>query len=529
MKFGDKYELLESLTTGAVETFVANDKVRGERVLVHILDCAPQKPNQSTMDWVLESFRRVAPEPAGPVLETGKYSGTQYAYLVTKPADEAALKGWVRRYELQGRDTQETSTGHPRLVDKPLDIIPPVPVPPVPKESPSVSVTQLLRDFDSQTRPPAGTKAPAASPQPLPNLSIGRESSGLHAAPPWEPVHEPTSTPMMREEPFVDRVADPVDSASKEKAFPSSNFPAASTTSPLRDSSRPGEFTSFFQGPFRGDAPADMPPVSAQPIEPPQKKVGDFTAMFGSVGGSPEQPTPAVEESGMNASPNSFTGMFKDMQAPPRSFTTSTPVPPPRFSPPPPIEPVPPPPQPKESVMPPKFVAPPPPVLPASPPSIPAPPTPQVAVERTPLAKPSALPGEGATGAFRNPAMSLPLAVTPEPQHPGPSPYTQIISREKLMAPSAEAGEEEAAASGNFAAPAMPKVPGAAPPKAPPLKMPPAPKPKIAAPAAPKAPKVPKVDAPAPPPVSYWPLVIVLTVLFFVAVLLIMYFWLKNH
>jgi len=109
MKFGDKYELLESLTTGAVETFAANDKVRGERVLVHILDCAPQKPNQSTMEWVLESFRRVAPEPAGPVLETGKYSGTQYAYLVTKPADEAALKGWVRRYEIQGQDTQETT------------------------------------------------------------------------------------------------------------------------------------------------------------------------------------------------------------------------------------------------------------------------------------------------------------------------------------------------------------------------------------------------------------------------------------
>ncbi len=41
MKFGEKYELRESLTTGAVETFVANDKIRGQRVLVHILDCGP--------------------------------------------------------------------------------------------------------------------------------------------------------------------------------------------------------------------------------------------------------------------------------------------------------------------------------------------------------------------------------------------------------------------------------------------------------------------------------------------------------
>ena len=65
MKFGEKYELLESLTTGAVETFVANDKIRGERVLVHILHGDPQKPNQPTVQWVLDSFRRVAPEPVG--------------------------------------------------------------------------------------------------------------------------------------------------------------------------------------------------------------------------------------------------------------------------------------------------------------------------------------------------------------------------------------------------------------------------------------------------------------------------------
>ena len=65
MKFGDKYELLDSLTTGPVETFIANDKVSGERVLVHILHCDPQRPNQPTVQWVLDTFRRLAPEPAG--------------------------------------------------------------------------------------------------------------------------------------------------------------------------------------------------------------------------------------------------------------------------------------------------------------------------------------------------------------------------------------------------------------------------------------------------------------------------------
>jgi hypothetical protein len=45
---------------------------------------------------------------------------------------------------------------------------------------------------------------------------------------------------------------------------------------------------------------------------------------------------------------------------------------------------------------------------------------------------------------------------------------------------------------------------------------------------APPTPKMPKIDAPAPPPVSMWPLIITLTVLFFLAVILVLYFALKH-
>src|SRR5215472_14415784 len=91
-----------------------------------------------------------------------------------------------------------------------------------------------------------------------------------------------------------------------------------------------GEFTTFFEGPFRGDGTSDKPSLASQPIEPPRKKVGDFTAVFGPTGSKPEQSPPALEESGNNpASPTSFTGMFKDMGRPPRTFNTSTPLPPP--------------------------------------------------------------------------------------------------------------------------------------------------------------------------------------------------------
>jgi hypothetical protein len=51
--------------------------------------------------------------------------------------------------------------------------------------------------------------------------------------------------------------------------------------------------------------------------------------------------------------------------------------------------------------------------------------------------------------------------------------------------------------------------------------------PKIAVPPPPPAPKLAKVDLPKPP-VSPWPLILTLMVLFVVAVLLVLYFVLKH-
>ena len=72
-------------------------------MLVHIFECPEQKPNQPTVQWVSESFRAVAPEPTELVLDTGKYAGTSYAYLVTKMPAEAVLKQWIRSYEALGQ------------------------------------------------------------------------------------------------------------------------------------------------------------------------------------------------------------------------------------------------------------------------------------------------------------------------------------------------------------------------------------------------------------------------------------------
>ncbi len=235
MKFEEKYELLESLTSGKVETFVANDKLRGERVVVHILHCDAQKPNQPTVQWVLDSFRRVAPEPAGLVLETGRYGGTLYAYLVTKMPDKAVLRGWVQQYNVQAKDTQELLIPEAKpeaqtdtaTAEIPPEIKPAAPVrdisPEIKPAEPArvpVQFTQVFREFESHATPSAPS-APAKEPElplgpapdlsvpnlPLPNLGAAENPSGLRAAPAWDAGAPTPLVPPKQEPKFSSPVA----------------------------------------------------------------------------------------------------------------------------------------------------------------------------------------------------------------------------------------------------------------------------------------------------------------------------------
>lgn len=541
MKFGEKYELLESLTTGVVETFAANDRVRGERVLVHIIDCPPPKPEQTTAEWALESFRSLAPEPPGPVLETGKYSGTKYAYVVTKPADEAAAKSWIKLYELHAQETKETKAySLPTEIavlpaTTPIGANEPAPVP--------GTMTQLLRDFDSLSK---SKPSPPPSPPQDPVSTSLPGGSGIHMAKPWDASGIKPS-PLRSEsaefpQPSAPKPAAPEYSFAPKK--PEYSFapekPAYSVTpekpeysmgaekpeysvAPEKGNSKPGEFTNFFQGPFRPDNPADVPDFQSQPIEPPQKKVGEFTALFG----RPSNPT-AAPEPPLNPPPmGTFTSLFRDMDAAKQTFTARTSTPGAVIAPPEPAPIVPAPQKLPPVPEPPAYAAPAAPIVPAAP-VIPPTPASSAPAEKPPVPRPSASPGDGATGAFQRPAAEpAPMPAAEEPV--GPSPYTQIISRPKMadLEESHEAASAPAASAGKFKAPSMPKIPGAAPPPLPKIPPPP-PAPKFAAPKPPAAPKVPKIDAPPPPPVSYWPLVITLTVLFFLAVILVLFFALRH-
>jgi hypothetical protein len=520
MKFGDKYELLESLTTGGVETFVANDRVRGERVLVHILHCDQQRPNQPTVQWVLETFRRVAPEPAGLVLETGRYSGTLYAYLVTKLPDEDALRGWVRQYKAQARDTQEFPGATPRLT--PESQAPTADALPAEPSRAAGPIAQLFREFDLQAKSGPPSPPPKAIEQPsrpLPSIGLSADQAGVRPVPRWDLETPPVSVPQKP----VPNASTPADAFRSD--FTAKSFPPAPSAPPIKDNGpKPGEFTSFFQGPFRGDRPLETPAVSSssQQMEPPRKTVGDFTAMFGPLKPVPEASVPASGIAGNEPAGTGFTGFFSPDMPSRTSSTTAPPSPGlPRVS----VDPAPVfPAAPKEPVVAPQpasYVAPVPPIFPTPVPLNPP-------MPKSPAA-PANLPSDNATRAFSSPTSEP--APGPPPPPSGPSAYTQIISV-KPMNPA-----EDAAGSPKQGGPKSPALPGfpmppmpamAPPPLPPPFHMPPPPPvPKIAAPPPPPAPKLAKADIPAPP-VSPWPLILTLTVLFVVAVLLVLYFVLKH-
>jgi hypothetical protein len=101
MTFADKYEIVEAVARGRIETFVARKVSTDQRVLVYVFEGREQRPEEPTVQWVLESFRALAPSPPELVVETGRYNGTSYAYLVTKLPDRAVLQEWLRSYQAQ--------------------------------------------------------------------------------------------------------------------------------------------------------------------------------------------------------------------------------------------------------------------------------------------------------------------------------------------------------------------------------------------------------------------------------------------
>jgi hypothetical protein len=567
MKFADKYELSDAVTSGRLETFLGRDVGSGERVLVHIFDAPVKQPGQPTVMWVLESFRALAPEAPGLVIAAGRYDGTSYAYLVTRVPDEAALRQWKQTYESSTAETRElpvmptVAPPTPPASASPrpnAEVVAPAPLskPPTPPtgffglrppvEASAQPADHVVKRRTEKTQETSGTEneleeinfgprqdskgqepgeftkqffVGSSEPRPAPASPVARTP----VEPSPVPV-EPGSRGLRNDKiGAADRPSGPGQSTSPHGGLPEfggftslfspgpksesaeiKKAPSRSDAPRTADDAKSGDFTKFFQGPFDGERPSELPNISPNLTSTPRGKVpGEFTQMFGAVKDNPfvtSSPSGPVDEPPMRTEPGSFTRSFADPVSPSGETKGNGN-------------------QNSAASVEPNWTQPlsPPVVVPANPPE---PAVPRVNTDKPRESRPFVQ--GGATQLFSVPGGHSVPAAAPPPS--GPSEYTRIISGGVL---GLNSSIEKPAAEEGPAAGGLPtfKMPAAATPPPPKIAAPPAPK----LPKMPPAPKIPPVGVLVPKPKSsYLPMIIILNVSLIIAVLLIVYFAIKH-
>jgi hypothetical protein len=107
LKLTEKYELVEPVTRGRINSFIARDLSTSEQALVHLFEYAGGKSGQPAAIRVLQAFRCLAPSPPGTVIEAGTSASSSLAYVITLMPSASSLRAWVQAYKLSTETTQE--------------------------------------------------------------------------------------------------------------------------------------------------------------------------------------------------------------------------------------------------------------------------------------------------------------------------------------------------------------------------------------------------------------------------------------
>jgi hypothetical protein len=98
MKFTEKYEILELLSSGRVSTFLVRDRATRDQFVVHSFDCPRVPSGEPQQPAVFKHFASLAPSPAGRILEVGFDEASASAYVAAAVPPTAALRDWIRSY-----------------------------------------------------------------------------------------------------------------------------------------------------------------------------------------------------------------------------------------------------------------------------------------------------------------------------------------------------------------------------------------------------------------------------------------------
>jgi hypothetical protein len=543
MRFLGKYELLEQLTVGKVETFAAYPIGGGERLLVHVFALPAMIKSAPTNRDLLGYMEAISPPAMGTLLDAGRYDDGSQAYVVTKfPRDISALHSWVESYKALAKDKHDTTaevvaselwkddsaeeTKEIRPIEKPVGDVTRAfqSIGTEEASGQSGSHEELHPRSDIAAAPTGEFSLPQFGAIPSLNspteqfmAALGEGSrlgapSATSPAPQTEPSFRP-ATPLNA--PFGETWA------GQRAASPLKDPPS--------DNTRPGEFTMFFKSPLAPEPVSSEPFVVEQMYAPapsrPQK--GEFTQLFGAAppaGASrPMEPEPLLEPASQS---DRFTNIFGRVSQP-EAIPTVVPA----------------------MTEPPISVEPSTGYVVSQNTNFPVSPLPQPPVEPVlsgSVSPANSLPGqmrdENATRLFRPSVHEQ--APAPPPNPPGESEYTRIISAKptpsaptEKLAP-ATAGGGAGSVSVAITPPAIPSMPPVMPHIAP-VPATPLPHVQVTGPKIPSAapPKMPQFTVPVAPSekkpkkrgrIAYVPLIVILNLLLLAAVGLVLYFILQR-
>jgi hypothetical protein len=533
MRFLGKYELLEQLTVGSVETFGAYHVGGGKRLLVDGF-ALPAFINTGLKNSDLLSYMEAMSPPAlGAVVDAGRYDDGSQSFIVTKfPRDLAALSKWIEAYKSSSKKKDTTTVEAPvrQLWEgssgsaEPSATAPEAPVGeftrafqgmgPSPKAAKPKSATDAFDSFSPTATPEIVDRAVRLDPYVSPKGELSELTGGLGEGarlPRSSSAPEPLARPEIGRGSIDSTGPIPWDVASEPPS--QDQFPSTA---------RAGEFTMFFKGPMAAPSAPSLPDPQPeqesepfQPMTPPAK--GEFTQMFGGPTAGRSSPVPAEPLLEPPAQVGDFTDIFGRSPAP---------APPPVVPPPMHLK------LEAESSGQPLFseeeeIRPLPVTRNVPEPAFPA----DTALESSVLGRSH---DDGATRVFRPPVQEVAEPITP----PGESEYTKIISAKAKPAASEAAVQKQAPAGGGGAKLSIP-LPAALPHlpsmTVPPMTVPqPIPAVHVPTPPAIPAPKLSLTMPASPKPgkksgwAAYAPLIVILNLLLLAAVSLVLYFILKH-
>ncbi len=319
MKAVGRFEILNPVVSGTVETFTAKDPSSGATVLLHLLPA-------DAADTPEKVFLEFAPGCPGKILDTGFDSDSKRAFVVTEyPKDRKSLLLWIKSLSAlppkpaakpapPPSSTKSSSDGATRMFDPAAMFggMPPADVPQPPPPPTGDGATRMFdpsaifggapaasadagstKMFDPSAvfggAPSSPSTAGAATPSP---------AAARNTPPPASSTHRPITDPFANLKSALERAAG---------SAPSQSGPAKSSG---------GEFTRRFELPkqFR-NAPTRVDRTSAPASHPKQPKgeegdKGAFTLMMEAYGERVDQVEGPAQSPATTPNSDGATRMF---------------------------------------------------------------------------------------------------------------------------------------------------------------------------------------------------------------------------